>query len=72
MTADRPRLSEVAFSLKQASLGYDDFNDDVRIANSVQSTIYHLVFASKHKRGTEFWRKISRRKFSGQARMDLA
>ncbi len=52
-------------------LGYVDLNDDVRIANSTQSTIYHLVFASKHKRGAEFWRKISRRKFSGQARMDL-
>ncbi len=52
-------------------LGYIEFNDDVRIENSTQSTIYHLVFASKHKRGTDFWKKISRRRFDGQARMSL-
>ncbi len=50
-------------------LGYTHVDDDVRILNSNEATIYHLVFASKHPRGAEFFKKISQLKFSGQKRM---
>jgi three-Cys-motif partner protein len=50
-------------------LDFVAFNDDVRVENSRESTIYHLVFASKHKRGADFFSKISRRDSSGQGRL---
>ncbi len=56
---------------KLRTLGYMYVDDDIRILNSRESTIYHLVFASKHPRGAEFFKKISRRKYSGQGRMGL-
>ena len=52
-----------------ATIGYLHVNDTVSIHNSRDVPIYHLVFASKHERGDEFYRKISRRKFTGQARL---
>ena len=53
------------------SIGYTEVDDSVRILNSKEQTLYHLVFASKHTKGAEFFRKISQRKFAGQHRMDL-
>jgi len=50
-------------------LGYRDVDDHVRITNSRNSTIYHLVFASKHERGLEFFRKISQKQPSGQQQL---
>lgn len=47
-------------------LGYAHVNDHIRILNSRESPIYHLVFASKHPRGAEFFKKISQKRFSGQ------
>lgn len=52
-------------------LGYAHFDDSVRIVNSRNRTIYHLVFASKHELGGQFFRKISRRARSGQTCMDI-
>lgn len=54
-----------------ATLGYKHVNDDARMLNSKGSTIYHLVFASKHPRGADFFDKISRRTYSGQRRFRL-
>lgn len=51
------------------TLGYSYIIDDPRIANSRNSTIYHLVFASKHPRGADFFEKISRRKYNGQRKL---
>jgi three-Cys-motif partner protein len=51
------------------TLGYSYIIDDPRLANSRNSTIYHLVFASKHPRGADFFEKISRRKYNGQRRL---
>jgi len=50
-------------------IGFDHVDDDIRIVNSRESTIYHLVFASKNPRGIDFFRKISRRTYKGQQRM---
>lgn len=52
-------------------IGYLHFDDSIRIPNSRDRTIYHLVYASKHELGQRFFREISRRTESGQARMDI-
>lgn len=52
-------------------LGYAYFEDRVRIVNSRNRTIYHLVFASKHELGGQFSKEISRRTRTGQALMDI-
>jgi len=60
-----------AYQERLRALGYIHVYDHVRITNSKSSTIYHLVFASKHERGAEFFQKISRVRFTGQTQMDL-
>ncbi len=52
-----------------ATLGYVHVDDDARILNTQRSSIYHLVFASKHERGADFFAKISQRDYSGQRRL---
>ncbi len=51
------------------SIGYLHVDDDVRILNTRDQTLYHLVFATKSDRGADFFKKISQRRFSGQRRM---
>ena len=41
------------------------------MVNSRESTIYHLVLASKHERATDLFRKISKITYTGQRRMEL-
>lgn len=53
------------------SIGYADVDDDIRVLNSRNSTIYHLVFASKHPKGLEFFKNISRKRSSGQTRLPI-
>jgi three-Cys-motif partner protein len=60
-----------AYEERLKQLGYLHVNDDARMLNSKGSTIYHLVFASKHPRGEEFFRRISQKQFSGQQRLGL-
>ncbi len=50
-------------------INYSHVDDDSRILNTKRSTIYHLVFASKNPRGTDFFRKISRVEPTGQRRL---
>jgi three-Cys-motif partner protein len=50
-------------------IGYDHVIDRARMHNPNGSTIYHLIFASKHPRGADFFEKISRRTYSGQRRL---
>ena len=52
-------------------LEYVCFVDDIRIVNSRESTIYHMVFASKHERGCEFFRKSSKKSSAGQMKLDI-
>ncbi|MEX2246558.1 MAG: three-Cys-motif partner protein TcmP [Dehalococcoidia bacterium] len=54
---------------KLKALGFDHVDDDIRILKSNRTTNYHLVFASKHPRGAEFFRKISKKQASGQQRL---
>lgn len=51
------------------SLGYTYVDDDVRILNRNKSTVYHLVFASRHPRGKEFFARISQRSPGGDRRL---
>jgi three-Cys-motif partner protein len=51
------------------SLGYAYVNDDARVTNSMRSTIYHIVFASRHPLGAEVFERISRQTHHGQRRL---
>lgn len=50
-------------------IGYRYADDDSKIRNTRRSTIYHLVFASKHERGADFFKKISQTEPTGQRRL---
>jgi three-Cys-motif partner protein len=50
-------------------IGYTEVDDDVRIVNSRESTLYHLIFASRHPRGREFFNRIAQRTYRGQRRL---
>jgi three-Cys-motif partner protein len=51
------------------TLEYEYVDDSIRVLNSKRSTIYHLIFASKHPRGADFFEKISQRDYRGQRRL---
>ena len=53
------------------NIGYSYIRDHVRVDNSRHTTLYCLIFASKHERGADFWDKVTLRKESGQFRMSL-
>jgi len=54
-----------------SELGYIEIKDYVLMANRTNVPLYYLIFASKHKRGAEFWDKIAGRSESGQLRMNV-
>jgi len=47
-------------------IGYEWTVDDIRITNTMNVGLYHLIFASKSPRGEDFWKKISGRSPGGQ------
>lgn len=51
-------------------VGYSHF-DSVRIENSAGRDIYSLVFASKHERGLDFWKKATAKDAHGQRSFDF-
>ncbi len=51
------------------NLGYQEIKDYVLMANKTNVPLYYLIFASKHRRGAEFWDKITKRSEAGQLRM---
>lgn len=51
------------------TLGYLHVNDKEGIKNSRGTRQYHLILASKHERGKEFWEKVSDRNRGGQRRL---
>lgn len=65
----RVLLDSYAGELK--SIGYEYIRDHVVVDNSRHLTLYCLIFASKHERGTDFWDKVTQRRQSGQFRMPL-
>jgi three-Cys-motif partner protein len=50
-------------------IGYVHVDDSQRMTNLQGATIYHIIFASKHPRGAEFFKKISQQKYNGQRRL---
>lgn len=57
----RERLSDIGYKCA----------DDVSITKANNQTIYHQVFASKHPRGCDFFKKSIQRQESGQLRMPI-
>ena len=53
-------------------IGYKYPNDEVWIPNTKQVKLYHMVFASKHPRGNDFWQKVIKRSPHGQIRLPLS
>jgi len=53
------------------NLGYVGIKDYVLETNRRNVPLYHLIFASKHLRGAEFWDKIACRSETGQLRMTM-
>ena len=51
------------------NLGYKEIKDYILMVNKTNVPLYYLIFASKHKRGAEFWDKIAGRSEAGQLRM---
>ena len=51
------------------SIGYSVFDDRQQARNRKGASIYHMVYASKHERGREFWEKISQRDHVGRVRL---
>jgi three-Cys-motif partner protein len=58
-----------AYKSGLADLGYKDIRDYVLELNRNNVPLYHLIFASKHRRGADFWDKIAGRSEAGQLRM---
>ncbi len=63
----RVLLDAYAHELHQ--IGYRYVKDNVMVDNSKHTTLYCLLFASKHERGADFWDKVTQRQASGQFRM---
>lgn len=53
------------------SLGYKEIKDYTLAVNVKNVPLYHLIFASKHRRGADFWDKIAGRSAAGQLRMPM-
>lgn len=47
-------------------LKYCEFRDHILVKNERNVTLYNLLYASKHKRGGDFYDKISQKALSGQ------
>ena len=48
------------FKARLGELGYPfvSAGDEIRFKNSKRAQLYYLVFASRHEKGHEFWKKI--------------
>jgi len=53
------------------ALGYKEIKDYVLETNKKNVPLYHLIFASRHPRGADFWDKIADRSEAGQIRMQI-
>lgn len=58
-----------AYEKRLRGLGYLNIDDEVIVSNKQRGLLYHLIFASKSPLGKEFWRKISKRSWSGQGKL---
>jgi len=64
-------VSEV-FKEQLRSLGYSyvSAGDEIRFKNSKSAHLYYLIFASRHEKGLEFWKKIKVIDPTGQRQMN--
>jgi hypothetical protein len=53
------------------SIGYREFHDEVSVHLDNNVPLNQMLFASKHARGQDFWKKISGKQHDGQLRMAL-
>lgn len=53
------------------AIGYVDIRDFILMRNSKRVPLYYLIFASKHRRGGEFWAKVGQRSETGQLRFSF-
>lgn len=60
-----------AYKRGLANLEYKDIRDYVLEVNRRNVPLYYLIFASKHRRGADFWDKIAGRSEAGQLRMPM-
>jgi len=60
-----------AYERGLTKLEYKEIKDYVLEKNNRGVPLYHLIFASKHSRGADFWDKIAGRSEAGQLRMQL-
>jgi three-Cys-motif partner protein len=69
MSYDRGKAARILldyFASNLHRIGYSHINDKIWVPNSRHVKLYHLVFASKHVRGDDFWSKITKRSPQGQ------
>jgi len=62
------------YKSKLSALGYADIHDQEAgcepiMRNTKQAPLYRLIFASKHKRGHDFWNKVTERDLYGNKRL---
>lgn len=60
-----------AYERGLSNIGYKEIKDYILMVNKTKVPLYYLIFASKHKRGAEFWDKIAGRSEVGQFRMPV-
>ena len=60
-----------AYEKGLSSIGYREMRDYILEKNERNVPLYHLIFASKHPRGADFWDKIAGRSEAGQLRMAM-
>ena len=51
------------------SIGYIYLQDCLPVKNTRSVVMYHLIYASKNRRGKDFWDKIIQKSSTGQLRM---
>ncbi len=76
-TAHWPSIKEAEdvlpeFKRIMSTLGFGTVQHaDIPVQNDKQALLYYLVFASRHPRGLEFWKKISAQDEKGQMELGL-
>ncbi len=65
------RLLLDAYEQGLRDIGYSFIRDGVLEKNNRNVPIYHLIFASRHPRGSDFWDKVTERQATGQIRMSI-
>jgi len=67
----RGRILLDIYEQRLRDLGYREIQDYLPVKNTRSALLYHLIFASKHPRGRDFWDKISQKSSTGQLRFTL-